>query len=718
MAEPPTTVTATGIARIAGVGRTAVSNWRRRYTDFPKPIAGTSASPAFDLAAVEQWLDGQGKLSQASPQDRVWQRVEAFGASGQLADAVCLIGALLLASPTEVPPSAQLAESLRSYGEPAAELLLPSIPAEWSPAQRALLEATVALAEGADPAEAFEQVHERYSSARGSSGLEVTPQPLANLMLELAGPAAQVFDFSCGTGSLLHAAYQRSLDSGTKVRISGQDVNPFAARIALLRLLLLRQHAADAGEAPDIRVGDPLLADAFPRLTASAVVANPPFGLQDWGHEQLAYDPRWAFGGLPPRTEPELAWVQHALAHLEPGGRAVVLMPPAAAARAAGRRIRGELVRRGALLAVIALPAGALPGTGISLHLWLLRRPGAEEGTGQRVLFMDVPGHSTPGGRTVDLPALRQDVLPLWHTYLASPQNFSEKPGIARSVPPIELLDEEIDLTPLRHLPSAEGSERNAEALLALPAAFDAQLESIRGALPQLTVAQDSALSAAPTATLDGLARTDALTLHRSLAKGTGRYEASAERQARPSTIEVKAVVSQDVIAGQGPSGTVVRNDSNDASSTIQAGDILIPAIASSVIARVATEQQIGAQLGMGVHAVRVNPDILDPWFAASVLSSADNTRRAGRSATGMGGPLRIDVKRLHLPVLPIEEQRRYGEALRRLADFEAELAHTAELGRKAARNLAEGLISGTLDPAEDGSVRSTGVTRDHGRST
>ncbi|WP_328954471.1 hypothetical protein [Kitasatospora purpeofusca] len=322
------------------------------------------------------------------------------------------------------------------------------------------------------------------------------------------------------------------------------------------------------------------------------------------------------------------------------------------------------------------------------------------------MLFMDVPGQSTPGFRTLDLTALRQNVLPLWHTYLTDPQHFPEEPGIASSVSLIELLDDEIDLTPLRHLPPAENSERDGEALLALPAAFDAQVETVRGALPQLAVAHNSALSAAPTATLDGLARTGALTLHRSMVKASGRYEAAAERQARASIVEVAAVVSQDVIAGRGPSGTEVQDDSDDAGSTVQAGDILIPALARSVVARVATEEQIGAQLGMGVHAVRVNPNILDPWFAAGVLSSADNIRRAGRSATGMGGALRIDVKRLHLPVLPIEDQRRYGEALRRLADFEAALARTAEQGRKTVRNLAEGLINGTLDPAEEGTRR------------
>ncbi|MYV70900.1 N-6 DNA methylase, partial [Streptomyces sp. SID2131] len=90
----------------------------------------------------------------------------------------------------------------------------------------------------------------------------------------------------------------------------------------------------------DIRVrsGDSLRADAFPTLAADAVLCHPPFNERNWGHDELAYDPRWEYG-FPARTESELAWVQHALARLRPGGTAVLLMPPAAASRRSGRRI-------------------------------------------------------------------------------------------------------------------------------------------------------------------------------------------------------------------------------------------------------------------------------------------------------------------------------------------------------------------------------------------
>lgn len=57
-------VTAAEVARLAGVGRAAVSNWRRRHADFPKPVGGTETSPSFSLDEVEHWLRAQGKLAE------------------------------------------------------------------------------------------------------------------------------------------------------------------------------------------------------------------------------------------------------------------------------------------------------------------------------------------------------------------------------------------------------------------------------------------------------------------------------------------------------------------------------------------------------------------------------------------------------------------------------------------------------------------------------
>ncbi|MFB7942970.1 hypothetical protein [Streptomyces sp. NPDC056049] len=50
-------------ARIAGVGRAAVVNWRRRHPDFPTPVGGTPVHPTFTRSAVTAWLLDHDKIA-------------------------------------------------------------------------------------------------------------------------------------------------------------------------------------------------------------------------------------------------------------------------------------------------------------------------------------------------------------------------------------------------------------------------------------------------------------------------------------------------------------------------------------------------------------------------------------------------------------------------------------------------------------------------------
>ncbi|MFE5724767.1 hypothetical protein [Streptomyces erythrochromogenes] len=50
------------VARIAGVGRAAVVNWRRWHDDFPDSVAGTDVHPLFDRRAVVAWLLAHDKI--------------------------------------------------------------------------------------------------------------------------------------------------------------------------------------------------------------------------------------------------------------------------------------------------------------------------------------------------------------------------------------------------------------------------------------------------------------------------------------------------------------------------------------------------------------------------------------------------------------------------------------------------------------------------------
>ncbi|MEU3607077.1 hypothetical protein AB0E83_16760 [Streptomyces sp. NPDC035033] len=51
------------VARIAGVGRPAVLNWRRRHPDFPAPVGGDDVHPTFARSAVVAWLLDHDKIA-------------------------------------------------------------------------------------------------------------------------------------------------------------------------------------------------------------------------------------------------------------------------------------------------------------------------------------------------------------------------------------------------------------------------------------------------------------------------------------------------------------------------------------------------------------------------------------------------------------------------------------------------------------------------------
>jgi hypothetical protein len=315
------TVSAGDIARLGGVSRAAVSNWRRRHPDFPRPVDGTPASPRYDLVDVENWLRRNGKATETPALERMWQRIRSEGGELGLGHVVARAGALLV--------------WLRDGDD---EPLLPGVTER---ADATFVELAEHVADEYGHAEAFELLHARWVAA-DSRRLRPTPADVAARMLELAGPGDLLLDPACGTGGLLVAS--------TAPRVAGIDRAPDRALVAAARLRLGRRNASLSG------------ADAFDTdpPPADVVVCDPPFG------ERVDARGPWPHG-TPPRGEPELAWVQRCLGAVRPGGRVVVRMPVAAASRRAGRHVRASLLRDGVLCGVVA--------AGSDGDLWVLRRP-------------------------------------------------------------------------------------------------------------------------------------------------------------------------------------------------------------------------------------------------------------------------------------------------------------------------------------------------------
>jgi hypothetical protein len=389
-AAPPAgpLVTGSEIARLAGVTRAAVSNWRRRYDDFPTPAGGGANSPLFALADVQAWLGRQRKGQEVSEEVQLWQVLRgAYGDDiiGGIADVFRLL----------------------AEGKPA-----PELPEEAVRLARD-------LAASASAAEVVGAVTERFTdSVRRAGSDQVTSPRVVRAMRYFAGEVASdttLFDPACGIGTLLLAI---GPEQGPKRY--GQESDDRSAGVAQLRADLTDRTGVT------IATGDSLRDDQWPDLRAGLVFCDPPVGVTDWGRESLLLDSRWELG-TPSRAEGELAWLQHAYAHTAPGGRVLMVMPASVAYRKAGRRIRAELVRHGILTQVTALPSGTAASHSLPVHLWHLRRPQS-------------PGDTTTSVLMVDLTASDPD------------GSLEAGPGQVADVPLIDLLDDAVDLTPARHV--------------------------------------------------------------------------------------------------------------------------------------------------------------------------------------------------------------------------------------------------------------------------
>lgn len=644
-------MTASEIARLASVGRAAVGNWRKRHADFPVPAGGSETSPTFRRADVEAWLRANGKLDDRLDAERLWQRLDAFRWGGRTAAVLAGLGLVLLRGSAEA--------DLRSWAEEHHPELAPALD---DGVERDALElapdALTVAAHDESPA-LFEDLCRRFLDAR-SGQVHATPPELADLMVALAGlrDGDTVVDPACGTGGLLLAALAAGAAS-----VSGQEIEPAAAMLTRVRLTV-------AGAAPTIAVGDTLKHDALDG-SVDVVVTNPPFALRDWQGDDAFADPRWRLG-LPPRGESELAWVQHCLAHLDVDGEAVVLMPPGAATRASGRRIRAELVRQGLLRGVVALPPGSLPESGIAPSVWLLRHdPQADPDDG--VIMVDASAHVR--GRRVEWTAFRRAV----QAALVDPE--AADPSVVRRVPAIELLDDEVSLLPARHLrpaaPVASDVASTRDRLLTL-------LDRARASVP--TVQESSPSPTARWTTLKELAVGGAVTLLSS-----------------PSRIEVDdgadgplVLTGRDVATGRPPTARLVETLA-DRVVVLERGDVVLPTIATRPVARVIDEEDV--VLGANLLAVRARPDAFDPWYLAGVLQG-DHVLRAG--STAGSGAFRLTPRHVEVRVVPLAEQRPLAEGFRMLAQLESTVALVAELGVDVAGALRSGLVDGSLAPADD----------------
>lgn len=411
-------ITSAAIARLAGVGRAAVSNWRKRYPDFPGPVGGSSSSPTFDRAEVIDWLVKTGKADQ-------------LATAGQTTTGTQLV------SEPEWDFDATLADAMGNPDPQSFGRLLPA------------------------GASRYRMKHALARAIRDQSITDLRPRDLlAGAMAALLPrtTAAEdddqpddadlpvVLDPACHAATLLLAVAARF---GNRVRLVGQEIDERKAKIATFNL--------SHGGPYEIHAGDSLTDDRLAQYLgkAAAVVCEPPWDRPEWPADELATNPRWEFG-IPAPRDAELAWVQHCYAHLKPRGTAVVAVSPRTCVQPSGEHIRAALIRQGALKAVVALPSGMTTVPGIptvqpDACLWVLQRPHASDLATDPgpVTMIDLSGL----GDMADVPQEHA----AWQLLLEATD-----PTTTQAVPRLHLLGEGASLLPARFLtPRVQATARD-----------------------------------------------------------------------------------------------------------------------------------------------------------------------------------------------------------------------------------------------------------------
>lgn len=248
--------------------------------------------------------------------------------------------------------------------------------------------------------DAYEYLISQFAENAGKSGGEFyTPRAVVQLMVRLLDPREghTVYDPTCGSGGMLIGCAERLRREGKNpraLRLFGQERNINTWAICKMNLLL---HDLSGEVARGDTLRDPQFFDASGALmTFDRVIANPPFSLKKWGHELWSKgDPHGRIlYACPTKSRGDLAFVQHMVASLKPGGRLACVVPHGVLFRGG----REQTIRRGLLDddlldAVIGLGPNLFYGTSIPAAILLIEkdRPAARRGhalivNGEKVL--------------------------------------------------------------------------------------------------------------------------------------------------------------------------------------------------------------------------------------------------------------------------------------------------------------------------------------------
>ena len=316
--------------------------------------------------------------------------------------------------------------------------------------------------------DAYEYLIGQFAAGSGKKAGEFyTPQQISNILSAIVtldsqepktGPRRSlpsVFDFACGSGSLLLNIRHRMKEAGGSIgKIVGQEYNITTYNLARMNMLL---HGVKDTEF-EIYHGDTLKNDwdwlretnpaKKPRF--DAVVANPPFSYRWEPGEAMAQDPRFKNHGVAPKSAADFAFLLHGLHYLKDDGVMAIILPHGVLFRGGKEAdIRRKLLEDGHIDTVIGLPANLFYSTGIPVCILVLKKCKKPDD----VLFINAAEHFTKGKRQNQLSD--QDITRIVSTY----RDRTEQARYSRRVSMQEIIDNDYNLNISRYVSTAQAEK-------------------------------------------------------------------------------------------------------------------------------------------------------------------------------------------------------------------------------------------------------------------
>src|SRR6266568_4820501 len=247
------------------------------------------------------------------------------------------------------------------------------------------------------------------SDKKSGAGQYFTPRPLIDCIVRLMKPQAgeTVQDPAAGTGGFLVAAdryikdktddlYKLSQQQVYFQRHSafvGAELVPDTHRLCMMNLLL---HGIEGG----VELADTLSPDGERLPKADLVLTNPPFGTKKGGGRPTRSD----FSITADTSNKQLAFVEHVVRALKPGGRAAVVVPDNVLFEdGVGRRLRSWMMELCDVHTILRLPTGIFYAQGVKTNVVFFSRGSSDKANTKVVWVYDMRANMDAFGKTKPL---------------------------------------------------------------------------------------------------------------------------------------------------------------------------------------------------------------------------------------------------------------------------------------------------------------------------